>query len=1135
MSKYDRAITNLNEILGILVTTKNDPIVLKSLRISLYDVCQAIDDSIDLNALVASNNLLVLEEVCNAKSFQLSKVAQSLLIKIYDKILSRAPGYAVRNVITSMIAILTSKITSNNSKECSVNIIGSVMLKRSFDCGSLISDILNNLIKLLKSIDITLKIASFKALNSVIIGGEYGIQDIHSDIIKNITKFISDKNAEIRQICGVIIESIAKFSSGCTSVSADLLLNLCNKCIDDDVAVVQDAFIRALAAIYIEQINAHSEAQEKVKIGLARGSNADGQANSPIKKQSSITRISISKLASVVSSQKKVIEEYTFRTVISNLRKQVIKPTPTSSSSTSSIQQVNSNNRSVYISLLGYIINESINELEKSEIEWLLTSVISILSDPVISSLTYDDIIYIRTRLSHVFRSNITYNLVEALQVVILTQLTNFIASIELRSEHELQFAFNEIMHLIQIVGESAGTVADDIHMAITVHLRHSNFNVRSSAAYVLLSLAIVVPSLAARFVSNSMTNAQSQVKFLTTYDPSEFSGNAIVSSYDESQQNDSNSSKRRNPKENERVQRMYCFHGHTLVISILVLNEKTIFSGFPKTLIDELFQFGLDLLQQDILLSPSQLRHITCSLVRAGSLIISSCLNLGYNVNKFKFYGLLTCCDIIIKKTLISVINNEDDLLYELMSVEAALVCLSTVLCLCPDALLYEKNCTAIIVDNLEIAYRAIKGKYQPKFRTNFRFRTLHVILLECYAWLPSSYYLPVCQQMFVEALRVFRDCISSSQTCTCLNNILPPDYDVIINYTTLKLLNPALNSTSSYFSYNPDIPINEQAFQLKLEQFTSTLQKKENEAFLGIFGKDNYFLTANSDTNEEELTSSIFNQRENWYQPVIPSLQIDSRTINSSIMIIASAFNHQTYEIKVKAVQLFSHAITSSLANVSSLSSSSSLFSSDDDKRKKEKKSYVTLKNVITVLTYIIRVLPISFNTLPDIVPQSFNSSLANDSVEEAGESGVLTAVNDGLSWFQVIVDRLIDVLGYAASHEIRSAAAFALDQILAKISCEDKLFLIALIEGLFIKIQNVMMVNFDKKNENMGDYSGYVLAISGLWRNTAAVEDSVVSIPDSVTFLNKRPSLRDRLSTVSSLFLIVFVRRYSFIIVL
>jgi hypothetical protein len=71
--------------------------------------------------------------------------------------------------------------------------------------------------------------------------------------------------------------------------------------------------------------------------------------------------------------------------------------------------------------------------------------------------------------------------------------------------------------------------------------------------------------------------------------------------------------------------------------------------------------------------------------------------------------------------------------------------------------------------------------GKYQPKFRSHFRFRTLHVILMECFSLLPEDSFPNSCQQLFVEALRVFRDAISSCFETSSLNEFMHDDQNVL------------------------------------------------------------------------------------------------------------------------------------------------------------------------------------------------------------------------------------------------------------------------------------------------------------------------------------------------------------------
>ena len=82
------------------------------------------------------------------------------------------------------------------------------------------------------------------------------------------------------------------------------------------------------------------------------------------------------------------------------------------------------------------------------------------------------------------------------------------------------------------------------------------------------------------------------------------------------------------------------------------------------------------------------------------------------------------------------------NDLLYEMMYMEAALVCLSSLLYNCPECLLCVEHCLAIVTDGLEFAFKIMKSRYQPRLKSHYRrFRTLHASILECFSWLPGSF----------------------------------------------------------------------------------------------------------------------------------------------------------------------------------------------------------------------------------------------------------------------------------------------------------------------------------------------------------------------------------------------------------
>jgi hypothetical protein len=364
----------------------------------------------------------------------------------------------------------------------------------------------------------------------------------------------------------------------------------------------------------------------------------------------------------------------------------------------------------------------------------------------------------------------------------------------------------------------------------IVFQCRHTNSGVRSAAAQVLGSLSVVTPIIASDFLSSALLNTQNQVKQLLQFDPSDF---AAAAAEDENggsgsfkteaeQQQALVAARRRSSKEQERMQRLFFFHGHTLVTSILLKSANNVPTGLPHLLVEDFYSLGLALLQQDVFAAPPAVRNVVCSVVRAGSLIVSSCVSMGYATAKIFLPQLLRACVNVFRQasggTLAHSSSNNnlpaaavssnsssaaasgtggsksEDLTFEVMCVEAALVCLSNLLHFCPEALVVPlpefaaaassasqllsdsssnsgKNspvpaesaaaasteditptCLSVIIEGLELAYKATRSKYQPRMRTIFRFKCLHAALLECYCLLPQGSFPSSSQAAFFE-----------------------------------------------------------------------------------------------------------------------------------------------------------------------------------------------------------------------------------------------------------------------------------------------------------------------------------------------------------------------------------------------
>jgi hypothetical protein len=493
-------------------------------------------------------------------------------------------------------------------------------------------------------------------------------------------------------------------------------------------------------------------------------------------------------------------------------------------------------------------------------------------------------------------------------------------------------------------------------------------------------------------------------------------------------------------------------------VISIFLKNENLMPTGLPNDLIMKAFDFGLEMLLLDIQSAPASLRHLVCSVIRAGSLIVSSCLNMGYKIAKERIHQLLDCCTTLLRPTLANstastaaASSSGPDLLYELMSTEAALVCISTLLWFCPDALVYDENCLITIIDGLENAFRAIKTKYQSKFRGHFRFRTLHVILLECFAWLPPGSFPATCSQLFVEALRVFRDSIATNFESTCLPEFIPSDYSLLYKNGLIKSA-PSLG----YW----EAPSDEDLLILQFEHYGVALQKKESEAFLACFTKENNLIDLHRPT---PLHAN------DWMEPSPPCAFIDSRTVDASIALLAATFGHQTNEYQDKAIQLCSQALAQSLSiKASSMSSTSSalgLFSNEEERKKKERKSYITIKSVTSVLSAIIRSFPF--------------------------HNGMSLEVD--LHWVQIVADKLFEILSFPNT-EIKLAAANALG-----IFCS-KIFGTQLMDSTGMKISQLIKTSVEKKNESLNELGGHLVALSSLWTHATdypTVQSNIMNV--------------------------------------
>eukprot|EP01038_Epipyxis_sp_PR26KG_P007657 gene7657-10420_t len=1054
------------------------------------------NNTVNEKLLIANENLLIFEDIINNKKINLNRLLIASIIQIFQELMKIIPGYAVRNILNSYLTLCNNyKTLSRPSQECVVLICGDILFTRSKDCGNQINEMVQTCTKLIKVNDTILRISVLKSIEKVVVGCGCRIGDLHNEILKLVTKLNGDKSAEIRYLIAKIIIGITKNSLGCTTLPVELLMNATIKGLEDGVALVQEIYAIGLGTIFIEQINTYSINQEQAKFGAARGVDSPNSIN---KQKSSVQSTRISMTSRMSMTRTKTVEEYDLKSVINRIIQQITKSLPLL--------------RAGYIAALGYLIKVCLTDLSQDEVEWLGITIVGILKDPLIVALNYEETAFLRSRISHLIRSTFVTQLPEVKLISFASFMIRHVSSIESRTEQELQIVLSEVSQIITVLGEAAVSLVDEVNATATIHLRHSSFSVRSAAANALSNISMVAPVVAVDILRNALTNTRTQASYLMSIDEAEMSSfdaildESIATANVLTDTNPPQAVKKRNPKENERLQRMYYFHGNTLVISLILKNASLLPTGLPMPIISEMYDLGIELLQQDILSSPLQIRHISCSIVRAGSLIVSSCFNLGYQVAKLRLKSLLQCCDKIFKSSnndsLSPHVNNnlstestaastsnpgqqpqlstaDNELIYEIMGIEAALVCISSLLLFSPEALTIEENCLSLIVEGLDTSFRALKGKYQPKVRSHFRFRTLHVILLECYSWLPHGSFPNTCQQIFVETLRVFRDSITSGCENTCLAEYIPLDKNVlrIGGLSSFSLT----NNNAMYGIDTLEIMISDNILMLKLENYSTALLKKESEAFLTAFNKDNYPCVK---YNHFHRHDGSFNNAQ------APCGQIDSRTVNAAILLLAATFPYQTAEYQDKAIQLCSQAITqfSKGTNKSSLG----IFSSDDEKRRKDRRNLLTTRNVIAALSSIVCSYPI--------------------------HTGL--SIDPDASWRQSIIDIFYDSLAHQ-TFSLKCSSALGLSTFVNKLGVP------VVVQSICSKVRSLIISTFEKKtNDNMTDYSGYLIALSSLWKSASSIPDVKSLIMTTVFDCLRKPeySIIFRSYTILALSLIV-----------
>lgn len=1059
--------------------------------------------------------MAVLDDIISGKTVSLSRLLQNVLTNIYLAILRVAPGYAVRNCVSNLLNVMQNKQAPCNARECGTNIVGLVLHGRSTDCGSIISEVTAVALKMAKSaFEVTTKIAAVKCLTNIVMGAGVKVTDVLLDIVKVLSKTAADKSMELR-ICtaGLLAAVVANQAPG--PVVAEFVVTSCIKSLEDDVAVVQVAYAKTLAQALYCQMRAQAEHQEKQSVSKNRGDISEESSATPSASSMSAggqnvvgtkttarisSKISTAFSAAMGSSKNgKILDEYTLSssgTSIRNLRWLKISSLPLTPPFTSTLLSVSylsknilssrSGSRSALIAALAFLYALVGESLSASEVEGAISNTLDFFRDSSVSVLGYEELVFFRARLSFLIRSGLIHPAGEVRRLFVAEVLLNTLRAnlpnstgmettkgeIKLSEmpEHALVFCLSEVAHVVSLMRNSAISLVDDITAIAPSYLSHSSYTVRYSAGLCLSSCALLVHS-------------RSYTILLRFLDEAKELAAGIIGDARNVAKNSTDST-------NQKAS-MLKFHGLALTISMLL---KSAF--FPSMIVDKVFSFGIELLREDTTgLSGSQ-RITVVSIIRAGGLIASSCMNSGYAVIKSRVLELLLVCDLVFKSTIPaspaggssdrsfddSSTNLQDQCntgaldeswLFEMMTVESALVSVSSLLLNCPEVLLNEDQCLCLVVSGLEMAFRALRIKYQPRLKQHFRFRTLHSILLECFASLPPGSFSNSVQPVFIEALRVFRDSVAAGLATTRAVEFMSPSQAVLEPSNYISTGGSGFCHSTNIFGVLGGDVTSDVLNMLRLENHSTALQKKEFEAFLASLGKSEKLegiemtLCPTSKLLVDEhlpMRSGVCGLRKTS-RASTPVAQVDSRTVNAAIALLSSTFVHQSPEFQNKAIMLCSQAVEQfSLPHKPQSSSSSgylssSLFGSEsEEKRRNEFKAYNASRNVVVAFCAIASALPVHHGAL----------------------------LEEDLSWGTLLVDSLLD-LCISSYTDVRVLACNALATFASRVPSS------GVLELLTDRVSTTLSVSLDRKSSLKGrdarsELSGYLILLVQLFSRSS-----------------------------------------------
>ena len=559
----DAAVFGLQDVLKEISLSKGIDIAINR---SLYDKLIVIQRVVVTasEASVASNTFIgMIEEVITSKYVYLTKSIMCVVLDIYETALTRLPGYAARSLLSAMLTLTTTKTLLTGSRECAIGVVGLIMERCMKDVGSMFNEVLGILLNFAKGGDLPyLRHPALLVLSKLVMTGGARYKDCLMDIAKVLAKLTGDRNPEVRLQISVIFYELVKCGSGSAAatsqLTADYLSGFAVRGLEDDHAPTQLTYCRASALLWYGRMLAYTKEQDDLKLAQTRGKD-DAPAATAKKLPSFLQSKSLSAAAAKLNSmvKAKAAADVDFRFAVTSMLKQCVAPRASCNARAGSY--------AVLAQFLNYCVADvalysssttnlgvlgSLTEA-MNDFEWLCSALFELNTKGVVrdsapavaggagadggpspgsvaaapapgaaapgkSSLSSEEFIVLRTRVLNIFRRNIVANLTEAQCITVIRYLTQYSASMDARSDVELQLALALLADVIAAVGQAAYGLVTEVHACCLMLLRSASLPVRLHSARILAELSLSVPCVAASFVEESLQYTVAEVKNLT-------------------------------------------------------------------------------------------------------------------------------------------------------------------------------------------------------------------------------------------------------------------------------------------------------------------------------------------------------------------------------------------------------------------------------------------------------------------------------------------------------------------------------------------------------------------------------------------------------------------------------------------